>query len=149
MFEDESRLIGRCVIPTPFFEKLRELPRILLEANNEERSLHIYGEYIEKPLLRRTPEQVMELLVGQLRTLKNRLGGEACEAVEKSVREAFGVKNPAEAKALHCAWILRLLNDYYDGLYKHAMARHPREPVFRGNAQECADWLRKNADLLL
>ena len=149
LFEDESRLIGRRVIPTPFFEQLRMLPRIYLEATDEERCLHIYREYVETPLRERPVGEVLGHLVNQLRTLRNRMGGKPVEDLEAALRRAFAEPDPESSRELHRIWILRLLLDYYDGLYRHAMSRHPNEPVFRGNAEACREWLRQNADLFV
>ncbi|MGZ3660578.1 MAG: tRNA 2-selenouridine(34) synthase MnmH [Bdellovibrionota bacterium] len=143
IFEDESRLVGRCVIPPPFFERLRQLPRIFLECGDEERAGNIYQEYVAAPLRTRSGPQVMGELITALRTLRNRLGGLEAAEIEGLIRVAFA---SGEEQA-HREWILRLLRDYYDSLYTHAMARHPSEPIFRGDAAACEAWLRENSDL--
>jgi tRNA 2-selenouridine synthase len=140
LFEDESRLVGRCVIPQALFEKMRDLPRILLEKTDQERAEHIRQEYVVTPLLTHEPELVLSDLVGALRAIKNRLGGLAAVEIETEMRAAFVSGN-------HQIWILRLLREYYDKLYSHAMARHPSEPAFRGNAAECEGWLRTHSGL--
>ena len=140
LFEDESRLVGRCMIPQPFFEKLQMLPRIFLVKTEEERIAHIHHVYVATPLLTLSPERVMGDLLGALNTLKNRLGGLAAAEVEAEIRAAF-------ASGDHGGWIKRLLHDYYDKLYTHAMARYPYEPVFRGNAAECEAFLRAKSSL--
>ena len=143
LLEDESRLVGRDVIPAPFFEKMSELPRILLECTDIERAEHIFEEYVGTPLLKRPAPQVMGELVLALRSIRNRMGGLIGDEIERDLRAAFAVCD----RELHHAWILRLLHDYYDRLYRHAMARHPREPLFRGRAPECREWLKANSDL--
>lgn len=140
LFEDESRLVGRCVIPQGLFEKMREFPRVFLVKTDVERARHIHEDYVATPLLTREPEAVMRDLVGALRTLKNRMGGLATAELEAEIRAAF-------VSGEHEGWILRLLREYYDKLYAHAMARHPREPVFRGSAAECEAWLRAHSGL--
>jgi tRNA 2-selenouridine synthase len=140
LFEDESRLVGRCVLPLGLFEKMRDLPRIFLVSTNEERAAHIFEEYVRVPLLSRAPTQVASELIGALRTLKNRLGGLAAAELETEIRAAFESGD-------HQGWILRLLTEYYDKLYNHAMSRHPYEPAFRGSAAECEAFLRANSSL--
>jgi tRNA 2-selenouridine synthase len=140
LFEDESRLVGRCVIPKLFFEKMQELPRVFLEKTDEERVRHIHDVYVATPLLTLEPAKVMGDLLSALKRLKNRLGGLAAAEVEIEIRAAFASGN-------HDGWILRLLRDYYDKLYTHAMTRQPHVAAFRGNAAECEEFLRANSGL--
>lgn len=140
LFEDESRLVGRCVLPAPFFDGLRALPRIFLESSEDDRVSHILEEYVEIPLRSLPAERVVNDLVGALRTLRGRLGGLAADEIERGVRAAF-------AGGDHRGWVTRLLREYYDRLYEHAMDWHGAKPVFRGTAGECREWLRANSDL--
>ena len=143
LFEDESRLVGRCVIPPVFFEKLKDLPRIYLEASDEERAEHIHRIYVAAPLKAYPPEKVEQDLLGSIRSIRNKLGGLAAAEIEKDIREALADGD----RDRHQRWILRLLREYYDGMYKHAMARHPSKPIFQGKADDCREWLKANTDL--
>jgi tRNA 2-selenouridine synthase len=143
VFEDESRLVGRCVIPGEFFERMKGLPRVFLETTDEERAAHIFEEYVEVPLQRLSAAEVEKELLTALRTLRNRLGGLAAAEIEAEVKAAF----TSQEREAHLKWISRLLRDYYDGMYRHAMSRHEGAPVFRGRAEELRHWLKKNSDL--
>ncbi len=145
LLEDESRLVGRCIIPHSFFQSMTGLPRILLECPNAERVENILDEYVRAPLQRREAPQVMGELIVALRTLKKRMGGLTAGEIELAIRRAFQAGNEADAIALHREWVARLLHDYYDPMYAYSMDRRPDKPVFRGNADACADWLRTHS----
>jgi tRNA 2-selenouridine synthase len=144
VLEDESRLVGQCVLPGPFFEMMRTLPRIFLECSDEDRAAHIFEVYVAGPQRKFSPQKVESDLLSALRSLKNRLGGLAAQEIERDLLAAFRSGTEED----HHLWILRLLNDYYDRLYRHAMARHPQEPVFRGNAEACREFLFAKSRLI-
>lgn len=143
LFEDESRLVGRRVIPKPLFESLRTLPRLFLEVSEAERAEHIYREYVATPIETYGAAAVENPLAEALRSLRNRLGGQLTDELTAALRNAFAQNDPDQ----HRAWIARLLRDYYDRLYAHAMARQENAPVLRGSAAECREWLRRHSDL--
>lgn len=147
LFEDESRLVGTCVIPSPFFETLQGLPRIFLEVPFEERISNVVRDYVDEPLSAFPKEQVAEGLLGKLQTLRARLGGLALSEIEDILRRAFAAPAKEEQDSLHRLWISRLLRDYYDRLYTHSIERCKAPMAFRGPAEECRAFLRKNSDL--
>ncbi len=138
LFEDESRLVGRCVIPETFYAQWKVLPRVFLDSTERERVENIFGEYVAEPLRKRGASQVMGSLLQSLRTLRNRLGVQATREMEEEIERAFA----SGEDELHRAWIARLLKTYYDPLYEYSLRRSECVPVFRGNARECREWLK-------
>ncbi len=65
--EDEGKKIGRCVVPTPFFEQLRAAPAVFLDVPREVRarlSAELYGE-LDKPEIETAITNIRKRLGGQ------------------------------------------------------------------------------------
>ncbi len=101
--ENESRRIGRIILPDPFFLQMTQSPRIEIEKTDTERIAHIAREYAGL-------DQV-ELSDAVLR-LQKRLGGDRT----KQAVEAIQANQPE-------IWIPILLQ-YYDKTYSYDLARH-------------------------
>ncbi|MEY3565026.1 MAG: hypothetical protein RJA23_1196 [Bacteroidota bacterium] len=101
--ENESRRIGRIILPDSFYLQLTQSPRIEVEKTDTERIAHIAREYAGL-------DQV-ELSDAVLR-LQKRLGGDRT----KQAVEAIQANQPE-------IWIPILLQ-YYDKTYSYDLARH-------------------------
>ena len=147
IMEDESRLIGRSVIPEKFFLKLRESPIIWLDIPLSTRVENTYEEYITKA---KVSEEVFERYKKALSNIQKRLGGvkykeildvfEACESAWKSRGELEGNK----------AWIESLLVHYYDPLYFGSLEKREPKVAYKGSVEGALDFLKgqksKNKD---
>lgn len=101
--ENESRRIGRIILPDSFYQQMTQSPRIEIEKHQEERIAHIASEYAAL-------DQV-ELSAAVLR-LQKRLGGDRT----KQALEAIQANQPE-------IWIPILLQ-YYDKTYSYDLDRH-------------------------
>ena len=101
--ENESRRIGRIILPDSFYLQLTQSPRIEIEKTDAERMAHIASEYAAL-------DQV-ELSAAVLR-LQKRLGGDRT----KQAVEAIQANQPE-------IWIPILLQ-YYDKTYSYDLERH-------------------------
>ena len=124
--ENESRRIGRIILPDPFFLQMTQSPRIEIEKTDTERIAHIAREYAGL-------DQV-ELSDAVLR-LQKRLGGDrtnqAVEAIQANQPEI---------------WIPILLQ-YYDKTYSYDLARHEVSKTIHLNLEGLA--LEDQVNLLL
>lgn len=124
--ENESRRIGRIILPDPFFLQMTQSPRIEIEKTDTERIAHITREYAGL-------DQV-ELSDAVLR-LQKRLGGDrtnqAVEAIQANQPEI---------------WIPILLQ-YYDKTYSYDLARHEVSKTIHLNLEGLA--LEDQVNLLL
>ena len=124
--ENESRRIGRIILPDPFFLQMTQSPRIEIEKTDTERIAHIAREYAGL-------DQV-ELTDAVLR-LQKRLGGDRTnQAVE-----AIQANQPK-------IWIPILLQ-YYDKTYSYDLARHEVSKTIHLNLEGLA--LEDQVNLLL
>jgi tRNA 2-selenouridine synthase len=101
--ENESRRIGRIILPDSFYLQLTQSPRIEIEKTDAERMAHIASEYAAL--------DQAELSAAVLR-LQKRLGGDRT----KQALEAIQAHQPE-------IWIPILLQ-YYDKTYTYDLDRH-------------------------
>ncbi len=106
--ENESRKIGRLIIPDRFFEQMSKSPLIDIQKSLEQRIEHIAEEYGNLP---------EEELISAVLRLKKRLGGlrthEAVEAIK--AKDSY-------------SWISNLLL-YYDKTYEFDLDRHEQGQI--------------------
>jgi tRNA 2-selenouridine synthase len=106
--ENESRKIGRVIIPDRFYKLMIQSPLIEIQKSEAERIEHISKEYGELP--------EKELIEAVLR-LQKRLGGLRTQQAITDIQ----AKN-------HTSWISNLLV-YYDKTYEFDLERHMEEKM--------------------
>ncbi|MCK5136676.1 MAG: tRNA 2-selenouridine(34) synthase MnmH [Bacteroidales bacterium] len=106
--EDESRNVGRCVIPGGFYSRLRESDIIFLDIPREKRAHHLVKHYAEYD---------SEALKGCVLRIEKKLGGDRTrDALESIDREDFF--NTAMI-TLH----------YYDKAYMYSLEKNHKQHI--------------------
>jgi len=103
--EDESRLIGSCVIPKGFYEQMEASPLFWLQVERKKRLQRIVSLYGDLP---------KEWLIERTECLQKRLGGQRTACITDAIRRG----SIAEAADL--------LLSYYDAAYTTSRSRHQR-----------------------
>jgi tRNA 2-selenouridine synthase len=142
--EDESRYVGRRLVPDALLEAMRAAPVVVLEVPLATRVQHIYEEYVEAPARAVGVAAARERLEGDTRRIRKRLGGGRTDAVVAALRDAEVAGAWFDRRA-HEGWIATLLEHYYDRLYRKAFASHDRPLAFRGDAEAVAAYLAGGA----
>jgi tRNA 2-selenouridine synthase len=124
--ENESRRIGRIILPDPFYLQLTQSPRIEIEKTDQERIAHIGSEYAALD---------REELSAAVLRLQKRLGGDRT----KQALEAIQTNQPE-------IWIPILLQ-YYDKTYSYDLDRHEVSKTIHLNLEGLA--LEDQVNLLL
>lgn len=148
--EDESRLIGKMVIPNALFEKMRQSPVVVVEEPIETRVDHIFNFYILEKLeqLRDSNLEVQAVVVEQINTkcinaITKKLGGlRAQECLEDLKRATVKFKASGNPE-LHKVWIEKLLTYYYDPMYSSSLKTRDPKILFRGTKKEVLAWINK------
>jgi tRNA 2-selenouridine synthase len=136
--EDESRHVGRLVVPAPLLEAMRHAPVAVLEIPLEARVARVFDEYVRAPTARHGGAVVRSRLDESLVRLRPRLGGVRTAALRAGVAAAEAAWGDVDA---HRAWIAELLQGYYDRRYAKALAGHGRPLLARGDAATVRDAL--------
>ncbi len=138
IFEDESRLIGHCIVPPELYAQMSKATLVQVNANPAERAQHIYKSYILLSQQRAEKGQVREHFQKSLLKLSKRLGGLLTDQLLKLMNEAFFHESPE----LHQQWIESLLVNYYDKLYLYSLKKKGRPVVFQGSKEEVKQYLK-------
>lgn len=112
--ENESRRIGRIILPDSFYLQMTQSPRVEIEKSDEERITHIASEYGALD---------QEELLAAVQRLHKRLGGDRT----KQALEAIRANQPE-------IWIPILLL-YYDKTYEFDLERHEASKTIRLDLQ--------------
>jgi len=144
LVEDESRNVGRCIIPSEFFSTMKVAPLILLRAGIEERVERIWREYVVEPFSVQerdhsadsSVDSVRDSLLASLLRIQRALGGartaECCRMIEKS----FTARSDVLELHNHQDWIVYLLEHYYDPYYDRHIQRSYSRILHDGTAGE-------------
>ena len=131
--EDESRQLGKCVLPDPLFFHVRRAPLIKIIVPKPEREKQLVKEYG-----RFKKEELREQLV----KIRERLGGQYLKEALKALEN--GDLQTVAGLALR----------YYDKAYAHGASQRPQENIFElklekdkpeENAQKILDFVKNRA----
>lgn len=150
--EDESRLVGRCVLPASLRDRIAKAPLLVLEQTLEYRTQIIREDYVESmsaDYRRRDGEEAgwlnfRDYLLGALDRIRKRLGGERHTQLRKVMEQALKQQESNGDVRLHNAWIQPLLQDYYDPMYDYQLNQKQGRILACGAAETIVKWTRDN-----
>lgn len=136
LIEDESRMIGRLVVPEPIFKQIRSSPVILIEESLEQRVENTFQEYIAGADL----QQVLPRYLDATQRISKKLGGAMTAEVLADIRRAQTLEE-------HKIWIEKILKHYYDGIYTRSLKTRDPKILFCGTRAEVKSFLRPSTIL--
>jgi len=131
LIEDESRMIGRLVVPEPIFKQIRSSPVILIEESLEQRVENTFQEYIVGTDLK----QVLPRYLEATQRVSKKLGGALTSEVLANIQQAQALED-------HKIWIEKVLKHYYDGIYTRSLKTRDPKILFCGTRAEVKSFLR-------
>jgi tRNA 2-selenouridine synthase len=143
--EDESRYVGRCMIPNPLFHQMKTGPMVQMKIPIGDRIQNIYLEYVKRPLDAGTPaSSLLSSLKKSSLALNQSLGSDRVASVIKSLDLAFATESPASTN--HHDWISILLVHHYDPAYRRSLQKSLSRITFQGNLEECRQYIETEFD---
>ncbi|MBL6991618.1 MAG: tRNA 2-selenouridine(34) synthase MnmH [Bacteriovoracaceae bacterium] len=147
LVENESRWIGRRILPQSFFLKKERSACYLLEVPFKQRVANIRNAYV-KPLWNQLVEQGLdhhyffEFVQKSFLRIKRKLGGVNFALGVELLQDAMDNFSSGKAVdfSLHDPWIALLLEKYYDPLYLKSMKNNTY--VSSGSPDECREFLK-------
>ena len=123
------------VVEDPFdvrLERLREeyfdrMYRDFIAAYGEEKGWQAYGEYLHHGLF----------------PIRRRLGLQRFAQLTERLDAALVQQQRTASTEAHFAWLVPLLEEYYDPMYRYQLGKKAGKILFRGSWQEVAAWLAK------
>lgn len=143
LVEDESVMIGSCVVPRTLKDSMNQAPILLLELPIQERIRNIFEGYVLERLHSHggDPPAVAKFMQESLERIAKKLGGLETTRIRSLIDAAFQNDEPPTLE-MHSPWIEALLLRYYDPLYDKSIAKSLDRVAFRGDAQACIDYLK-------
>lgn len=150
IIEDESRLIGRCALPTALKDRLEQSSLVVVEAELDARVTHSFENYILANLkeLRAVSADAdsafsafSQSLRDALARIQKRLGGLKYNELRHQLEDALTAHTEGD-DSLHKRWIRELLTNYYDPMYEYQLSRRTDRISFTGNGEQVIQYLR-------
>jgi tRNA 2-selenouridine synthase len=145
--EDESHAIGSLSVPFSLYGVMKQAPIALIQESLEKRADTILNDYIRSNLAefqRADAEQAFKLfseyLLNSLDRIQRRLGGDRHVVLSAMMRSALAEQAATGDTERHREWIGRLLEDYYDPMYRFQLSRRLDRVIFRGSGKEFLEW---------
>tara|TARA_B110000263_G_scaffold192510_1_gene170506 strand:- start:1140 stop:2192 length:1053 start_codon:yes stop_codon:yes gene_type:complete len=136
--EDESKMIGKIILPNAWHRKMKESKIIIIELAIEERIINIATEYIYNPLKNGlSKEKLNKVLQSSLFKIQKRLGlklyNEISMKIQKILIDSY--------KIPHEEWIKELLINYYDPMYDYQLETKKDRCLLKSNKSEVVKFL--------
>jgi len=138
LLEDESRRIGKLIIPNAWYRKMKESKIIIIELALEERIINIAKEYVYNPLKDGIPkEKLNKLLQSSLFKIHKRLGLKLYNEISIKIQNIL----INLYKIPHEEWIKELLVNYYDPMYDYQLETKKDRCLLKSNKSEVIKFL--------
>lgn len=154
IFEDESRLIGRCALTPELQRVIQAAPVVMIEASLADRVNHSWENYIldnyqSHCSVASSPEKGFQAFSASLKeslgNISKRLGGKRYQDLSAKLDAALSAHEQGDNEQ-HKLWIEELLRDYYDPMYDYQQASKTRAIQFRGDYASALDFLNNQLD---
>ena len=148
LLEDESKRIGRNILPDSFYMQMQQAPSIFLERELEQRVAVIREDYFTSnwPLYQQqhrdaAGEKFSEYLLGSLARIQKRLGGVLYQQINSSFTRALEHLFTTGKTDLFDEGVYLLLQKYYDPMYQYQLKNKQRKVIFSGTEPEILAWV--------
>ena len=151
--EDESRFIGSVDIPKNIYTKMRISPLIVIERTIEERLQQLLKEYVtnmeqEFHAVHADSEiafqKFSDYLTNSLLRIRKRLGTNNWQQLNQDMQNALHEQKYNSDVSIHMKWLHPLLTKYYDPMYSSQLDQRADTIVFRGNYDDCFQYLTQS-----
>ena len=137
--EDESRRIGKILIPEIWYQKMKLSKIIIVDIPIEERIYNIKKEYVNKPLNNGISRlRLNTLFQSSLLNIRKRLGIKNYDEISKIIQNALNEKSIFS----HEDWIKKLLTNYYDPMYNYQLSSKTDLCIFKSNKSETIKFMK-------
>ena len=101
--------------------------RDFIDAYGEEKGWQEYSEYLHHGLF----------------AIRRRLGLQRFAQLTALLDEALASQQRGATTDAHFAWLVPLLKEYYDPMYRYQLSKKAEKIIFRGSWNDVASWLTK------
>lgn len=149
LLEDEGQMIGSNHLPHTLREQMNNAPIAVVEEPMAHRLARLCSEYfidMQQAFCTAYGEEqgwqaYSEYLHHGLYAIRRRLGLERYTLLAERQRIAFEEQQRSGETDGHFAWLLPLLENYYDPMYRYQLEKKAAKICFRGDYHSVAAWL--------
>lgn len=149
ILEDEGRTIGANHLPECLRERMSQSPIAVVEDPFEIRLERLREEYFSDMHQAFTTifgeeqgwQEYSDYLHHGLFSIRRRLGLQRFADLTQKLDRALTEQQRTGLTEPHFAWLVPLLNDYYDPMYRYQLGKKAEKITFSGTSQEVAAWL--------
>ena len=148
--EDEGRFIGSVDIPKRLFARMRISPLVIVERSIDERLQQLLQEYVinmQQEFLDLHHDHATafsafsDYLSGSLLRIQKRLGIQHWTVLKNNLQDALQIQQRQDDPYAHLSWLEPLVTHYYDPMYTSQIEKRKEHIVFRGDYNECREFL--------
>jgi tRNA 2-selenouridine synthase len=151
VLEDEGHMIGANHLPECLRERMAQSPiavvedpfDVRLERLREEYFTRMHHDFIAAMGEETGWQEYSAWLHHGLFAIRRRLGLERFAQLADHLDTALLQQQRTGSTDAHFSWLVPLLNEYYDPMYRYQLERKAGNVVFRGNWQSVKAWLNK------
>lgn len=149
LLEDEGQMIGANHLPQRLREQMNLAPVAVVEEPMDRRLARLRSEYfidMQQAYCAAYGEEqgwraYADYLHHGLYAIRRRLGLERYALFAERQRLALEEQQRSGDTDGHCAWLLPLLESYYDPMYRYQLEKKAAKICFRGDYHSVAAWL--------
>ena len=149
VLEDEGHMIGANHLPECLRERMAQSPiavvddpfELRLERLREEYFTHMHQAFIDAYGEEKGWAEYSEYLHHGLFAIRRRLGLQRFAELTQKLDQALVEQQQSGSTESHFAWLVPLLNEYYDPMYRYQLEKKASKIVFRGTSEAAEHWL--------
>lgn len=152
VLEDEGHMIGANHLPECLRDRMAQAPiavvedpfDLRLERLREEYFTHMHRDFTAAFGEEKGWEEYSAYLHHGLFAIRRRLGLQRFAELTATLDEALAEQQRSGSTEAHFAWLVPLLNEYYDPMYRYQLDKKANKIVFRGTWEAVNHWLLSN-----
>lgn len=153
ILEDESRLIGQCLLPYSLRQKMQQAPVIWLQTSREEREARLLNAYVRDMFAGYSSCYgeakgfivFSDYLRQSIHRIKNRFGQKNHDDLIRLVNQALKIQTATGEIHCHLMWIKEILNRYYDPMFAYQIKKKQKRICMQGSVQAIQNYLVSTA----
>lgn len=149
VLEDEGRMIGANHLPDCLRERMAQSPiavvedpfELRIERLREEYFTRMHHDFFAAYGEEQGWQEYSAYLHHGLFAIRRRLGLQRFAELTATLDESLAEQRRSGSTEAHFAWLVPLLNEYYDPMYRYQLEKKADKIVFRGTSEDVVSWL--------
>ena len=149
VLEDEGRMIGANHLPECLRERMAQSPiavvedpfELRIERLREEYFTRMHHDFFTAYGEEQGWQEYSAYLHHGLFAIRRRLGLQRFAELTATLDESLAEQRRSGSTEAHFAWLVPLLNEYYDPMYRYQLEKKADKIIFRGTSEDVVSWL--------